>query len=148
MSNKPSLRLYVDIDITKKPLSVEIEFPDEPLAHRYRESIRRKALPPKKHKPKTVVFELPDSAYSLESSRKLEAFVVHFDSKRDAEEWADHICRPVKGHEYQVMIKQYWSEDEVENLIDHLPRYRPPPPPPPEDRAGTPPGEARASRAH
>jgi len=147
MPDTHSLRLYVDINITTKPLRIEIEFPDERLAHRYRESIRKtKVLPREDQEPKVVVFELPGSARSLESSRSLQAFIVHFKEKRDADEWADHVCLHVKDHERQVMIKQYWSEDEEATLKKHLPRYMPPPPPPPANRAGTPPGEARRSR--
>ena len=147
MPSTNGLRLYVDINIATKPLRVEVEFPDENLARRYRESIRKtKVLPREDQKPKVVAFELPASARWLESNRTLQGFIVHFNEKKDADAWADHICLHVKGHERQIVIKQYWSEDEEAALKKHLPQLMPPPPPPPpKNRAGTPPGDAQRS---
>ncbi|KAL5354174.1 hypothetical protein ACLOAV_000259 [Pseudogymnoascus australis] len=147
-----SLRLYVYIRITRLPAVVEVEFPEAELllAQRYRESISgTKILAPVRQKPYVVAFELPDSVIELETSRSLRALLLHFDTPRDATNFGDAICFPLKDHPRQVFIKQDWGRAEVAGLEESLPRLasvvveRSTKPP---ERAGTPPGEARSSR--
>lgn len=146
-----SLRLYVYIRVTRHPAVVEVEFPETEvlLAQRYRESISNiKILAPAREKPYVVTFELPDSVIELETSKSLRAFLLHFNTSRDAAKFEDAICFPVNKHPRQVYIKQYWDRAEVVELEKSLSRLAPvvverwtkPP-----ERAGTPPGEARAS---
>lgn len=132
------LRLYVYIRVTQLPATLEIEFPTEELARRYKSSIegmQTKALPSSRQKPKIVAVELPRSVIDLETNRGLQGFVLHFDKGEDAAGWVDAVCRPVQGHERQVFVKQYWDgTDELEGKIAAQVAT-----PPRSDRARSPP---------
>ncbi|KAI8218448.1 hypothetical protein K4K54_010347 [Colletotrichum sp. SAR 10_86] len=89
-------RLTVFIRVTRMPLRVDIEFPDNDLARCYRQSIER--------------------IVDLEMSQSLGGIIMHFDKDYDAKMWVDDVCRPVNGKPKQVYFKQYWSDAEFAKL--------------------------------
>ncbi|KAK7423833.1 hypothetical protein QQZ08_008877 [Neonectria magnoliae] len=159
MPNACVLRLYVYVCINTTPLTLEISFPRgrEKLAQHYRDSIRGvKPLPQEHQKTLSVVSELPPSAKSIDTGKGVHSLVVHFDHKENADAWTDAICQPVRDHERQVIVKQYWKENELEELERKLEEQKQSKPPEVsrnrrevQDRAGTPPRGARgSSRQH
>lgn len=118
MAAPTDLRLYVYL-ITQQPLRLEIVFPNEQLARRYRSSVEDgKIMSASRQKSKTVAVQLPYGVAYVETNRSLGGFVLHFDNEKGAASWTDAVCRPIKAHPRQILVKQYWSgEDELEREI-------------------------------
>lgn len=143
--SEPSIRLYIYIRISRFPSTVDIEFPTEMLARRYRTSIQEtKELDVPRQTANVVAVTIPSSVIDLETNRSLQGFILHFDRADDAERWQDAICIGVKDHPRQVLIQQYWEGEAIGDLERNLP--------PSEpltihalERAGPPPGAAKGS---
>ncbi|KAH8904100.1 hypothetical protein BR93DRAFT_930708 [Coniochaeta sp. PMI_546] len=117
-----ALRLYVYMRVSQVPPTVEIEFPNEQLAMRYRSSIQvTKTLPQLRQRSKVVAITIPKSVIDIETTRSFQAFILHFDQPESAAQWQDALCRPVEDHPRQVFIRQYWDAAQLVDLERNLP---------------------------
>ena len=131
-------RLWIYIRLQSNPRVIEIEFPSKELARKYRDSLDEdKEIAEDRDSGSTVAIKLPRSAVELEMSRSMGGFIIHFSDEHKARDWADAIFIPVKEHRKRLLVKQYWSGDELAAAMGRLRAV---------DRAGTPPGESRRSR--